>query len=103
MRVFPLYPATEQAFVQENRLVSVLCHPANRHIEPLRVVRDIVVVEGPEVLFMRKQVHDLCRVRVLCQGFQRFRDPVNRDGVADYVNPGENDPALEILSGIVSR
>jgi hypothetical protein len=45
MPAYPeLNPPAQETLMQEDRLVSVLRHPANRDIESLRMVRDEVVV-----------------------------------------------------------
>jgi len=58
----PAYPGldspAEEIPMQEDRLVSVLRHPANRDIESLRMVRDEFAVKGPEMLLLCEVVHE---------------------------------------------
>ena len=87
--------------MEENRLVPILCDPANGRIKPLGMIGYVVGVERPEILLVSEEIHDLRSVRISGQRFQRGHDAFNGSVVADDVNPGENDSAAEVHEGIV--
>ena len=80
---FALHSPAQQALVEENRLVAVFGDPANRPIDALGMVGNVVEIKRPEILFVREEVHDLRGVGILGQRLQIRGDAFQRHAVAD--------------------
>ena len=76
--------------MEEDRLVAVLRAEAYRSVEALGMVGLVVLIERPEVLLVREQIHDLGRVRVARQRLESSNGLVERAGVAADVDFGED-------------
>ena len=59
-----LFKTTQETFVKENRLVSTLLDPTDSSLKPLEMVRQVIGVEEPKVLFVSENIHDFRLVRV---------------------------------------
>lgn len=97
-----LFGATQETFVKENRLVSTLLDPTDSGLKPLEVVRQVIGVEGPKVLFVSENIHDFRLVSVLGERFKRRNNAFYRGAVADNIDLRENYAAVEIHEGIVT-
>ena len=99
---FKLYRPAHKAFMEEDGLVSLFRDPANGNVEPLEMIGNVIRVERPEILLVCEQVHDLRLVRIIGTRFERGHRPFDGNRIADDVDLGENDAAIEIHQRIMT-
>ena len=76
-------------------------HEAERMVQPLRVVRQVVLVKRPEILLVGAQIHHFPGVRIVVSLLERRQRVLQGHPIAAEVNLGEQQAVLRIVPGVM--